>query len=89
MSLSNTVVQPEFTIITGGSIQRSLRQYNRHIINSGEVKIVLIDRNIADVFTGLGWNNRSRYRLMNGRWAYVNGIRLNASVVSLLPSRGQ
>lgn len=69
------------------STNRALRQYNRHVINSGDMKIILIDRNLADVFTGLGWSHRSRYRLMGGRWQHVAGTRLNAATVALLPVR--
>jgi hypothetical protein len=77
-----------FFPLTAGQIQRSLRQYARHVINTAcGARIILIDRNIADVFTGTGWGNRSRYRLMGGKWAYVSGIRLSAGTAALLPSR--
>lgn len=84
MIISEAVVA---RVVTPDTTGRSIRQYNKHTINSGDVKIILIDRNIADVFTGMGWTTRSRYRLLGGRWAYVSGIRLNASTASLLPLR--
>ncbi len=66
---------------------RCLRQYARHTISTKDLKIILIDGKLADVFQGDGWPIPSRYRLMQGRWCYVNGPRLNVTQVALLPVR--
>ena len=66
---------------------RSLRQYRAHTITKGDTKIIHIGRDLIDVFTGSGWTNRSRYRVVNGRWAYLAGVRLTAGVIqSALPN---
>lgn len=64
---------------------RNIRQYLKHVIKQGDAHIILIAHNLADVFTGKGWANRSRYRLMNGRWCYVSGVRLTSMTAALLP----
>lgn len=66
---------------------RSLRQYARHVISTKDLHIILIDGKLADVFQGTGWPIPSRYRLMQGRWCYVNGPRLNVQQVAMLPVR--
>ncbi len=66
---------------------RCLRQYARHTISTKDLKIILIDGKLADVFAGDGWPTPSRYRLMQGRWCYVNGPRLPASQLTYLPVR--
>lgn len=62
-----------------------LRQYSRHTLSTKDSHIILIGRDQADVFTGHGWANRSRYRLMQGRWCHVNGIRLIAEQIQSIP----
>lgn len=74
-------------IHTEATNSRSLRQYARHTSNKGDAKIIQIGRDLVDVFTGTGWTNRSRYRVVNGRWAYMAGVRLTAGVIqSTLPN---
>ena len=80
-----TVVKLQTPAVKAEWAARCLRQYSKHIINSGDTKIIMIDRNLCDVFTGNGWTSRSRYRKMAGRWAHVSGIRLNAYIAALLP----
>lgn len=66
---------------------RSIRQYLAHTSNKDGTKIIKIGRDLIDVFTGSGWTNRSRYRVVNGRWAYMAGVRLTAGVIqSTLPN---
>lgn len=73
-------------IHTEATNARSLRQYRAHTINKDGVKIIRIGRDLVHVFTNTGWTNHSRYRVSNGRWSYLSGVRLSASVIqSLLP----
>lgn len=66
-------------------VARMLRQYRTKTLNKGDLKIIRLDRNMVDVFTGEGWHSRSRYRWNNGRWCYMSGVRLTAIDVALLP----
>lgn len=71
--------------ISQEKIDMMIRQYKARNLNVGDLKVIKLDRNMLDVFKGEGWANRARYRLVNGRWAYVAGVRLTAGDVALLP----
>jgi hypothetical protein len=78
--MSKLVISPE-------RIAMMLRQYKaRSFPTVGDLKVIALDRNMLDVFKGEGWANRGRYRVVNGRWAHVTGIRLTTADIQLLPS---
>lgn len=73
--------------ISSEAVSRMLRQYRAHTSTTKEGnKVVRLGRDQVDVFTGDGWANRSRYRVVNGRWAHMAGVRLTAGVIQTLPN---
>jgi hypothetical protein len=66
---------------------RDIRQYRAHTTNVEDLKIIFIDRNLCDIFKGTGWASQSRYRMVNGRWAFMSGVRLTAADVARIPNR--
>jgi hypothetical protein len=55
-------------------VQKYLKQYQQHVqsLPNGD-KIILIGTKVRDVFTGHGWRNHRRERLVNGKWVYQHG----------------
>ncbi len=69
-------------------VARMLRQYKSHVTVAAGTHMIRIGRDLCDVFTGTGWTTRSRYRLTNGRWIHITGLKLAAPLTALLPRVG-
>lgn len=41
------------------------------------LQVMKASRTVMDIFTGLGWQSHSRYRLVKGRWLHVQGAPLS------------
>jgi hypothetical protein len=54
-----------------------LRQYQAHTGNDGDLHFKCIGSNMADVFSGEGFQTPTRYRLIKGAWTYVTGPKLD------------
>jgi hypothetical protein len=56
----------------------AINQYKSHTGNVGDLHFKKIGNNLVDIFSGEGFNNPTRLRLIKGAWQWIAGPKLHA-----------